>query len=382
MAIFFFFMSAIFFLAIIHPFVTYPISLSFLPRKPIRPSSEKMKRTYSICMCAYNEESVIDEKAKNLLSLKERHEDLEVLIYVDCASDRTAQILENYKNDFIIHVSDGRYGKTYGMNLLVQKASGSILVFTDANVLLDPDCLSSLDNYFDNLEVGCVCGHLKYVNPDDGVTAATGSLYWKIEEKIKQLESDTGSVMGADGSIFAIRKALHTPPPVDIIDDMFVSLSILCKGHRIVRAPDVIAYEKSVTSSKEEFKRKVRISCQAFNVHRLMWPQLEQLDIINFYKYISHKLLRWFGIVWIALFVFTFLLGLIFSGLNAVAFVLCLGGVAIFWIGTVQNTPPVPQIMDILSSYTATGLGILKSIKGERFQTWSPAQSIRGNLNE
>ncbi len=46
-----------------------------------------------------------------------------------------------------------------------------------------------------------------YVDPDGGqpVTAQAGSLYWRLEEHIKALESATGSVMGADGSIFAMR---------------------------------------------------------------------------------------------------------------------------------------------------------------------------------
>src|SRR6185295_2273749 len=112
-------------------------------------------------------------------------------------------------------------------------------------------------------------------------TAETGSLYWRLEEAIKRLESETGSVMGADGSIFAIRRALHRPPPPDIIDDMYVSLAIACDGHRVVRAGDARAEEESVGRSGEEFRRKVRISCQAFNVHRLLWPRLKRLDAVS-----------------------------------------------------------------------------------------------------
>jgi len=39
---------------------------------------------------------------------------------------------------------------------------------------------------------------------------------------------------------------------------MFVSLSILCDGYRVVRAADVMAYELSATNPVEEFRRKVR----------------------------------------------------------------------------------------------------------------------------
>ena len=379
MAVFFFFMSAFFGLAVIHPFVTYPLSLRFFAKRPIQFQTLESPLTYAICVCAYNEESIINEKAQNLIALKKQNPSLEILIYVDCASDKTADILEQYKNDFFIHVSKERHGKTYGMNLLVEKSKADVIIFTDANVMVDPHSIQNLEKYFSDPDVGCVCGHLKYINAQDGATAATGSFYWVIEEAIKQIESDTGSVMGADGSIFAIRRSLHTPPPIDIIDDMFVSFSILCNGHRIVRAPDVMAFEKSVTSSTEEFKRKVRISCQAFNVHRLLWPKLKTLNTVDLYKYVSHKLIRWFGFVWISLSVFFFILFLIFSGLSFLVFVLCVLGLNLFWCGHFYKISFILKIIDILASYFATLKGIWKSMLGERFQTWSPAQSIRIN---
>ncbi len=378
MAFLFLFMSVLCFIAVVHPFATYPLTLGLVKKRPIKFGTQPAPKTYAICMCAYNEEAVIEEKAQNLLALKQQHPNLAVYIYVDCASDNTAKILEKYSSDFDIHVASRRHGKTYGMNLLVSKAQADIIVFTDANVMLDPSSITALGQYFTDPEVGCVCGHLQYINADEGVTASTGSLYWKIEEMIKQLESDTGSIMGADGSIFAIRRDLHTAPPADIIDDMFVSMSILCDGYRIVRAQDVLAYEKSVTSSKEEFKRKVRISCQSFNVHKLLWTRLKKLNALDLYKYVSHKLLRWFGIAFIVACVFFFLLSLIFAGLNGFAFFLSILMIAFFWVGSWYNVKPVAQILDILSAYTATGLGLWKSMCGERFQTWSPAQSIRG----
>jgi cellulose synthase/poly-beta-1,6-N-acetylglucosamine synthase-like glycosyltransferase len=363
-----------------HPFVTFPLSLAFLKKKfarPLKADENPAQETYAVCMCAYNEEGVIREKAENLLAMKKLIPGLDVHIYVDCASDRTAEILSEYKEHFDVVVATERHGKTYGMNLLVSRAKASIIIFTDANVMLDPTTIPALEKYFADPSVGCVCGHLIYINAEDGATAATGSLYWKIEEKIKQLESDTGSLMGADGSIFAIRRALHTPPPADIIDDMFVSFSILCDGHRIVRAADVIAYEKSVTAPKEEFKRKIRIACQAFNVHRLLWPRLKEMSSWDLYKYISHKLIRWFTILWLFLAAVFFELALFSAGWEALAVLLPVLGIGALWAGIRYNISPAPQLFDILTSFAGVGIGIVKSLSGERFQTWAPAQSIR-----
>src|SRR5690606_20814637 len=168
-----------------------------------------------------------------------------------------------------------------------------VVIFTDANVIVDPASIRNLERYFRDPRVGCVCGHLTYVNPGASATAEVGSAYWALEEEIKQLESEMGSVMGADGSLFAIRRELFRTVPPDLFDDMFTSLSILCDGWRVVRAPDVRAFEEQAVASRDEFRRKIRIGCASFNVHRLLWPRLRRLGWLNCYKYVSHKLLRW-----------------------------------------------------------------------------------------
>jgi cellulose synthase/poly-beta-1,6-N-acetylglucosamine synthase-like glycosyltransferase len=365
-----------------HPFVTYPLSLLALRRVrgrvEVMPEGAVNPQTFAICMCAYNEERVIEAKVKNLLELRARHPDLEILIYVDAATDRTAEILRRYAEHFYLHVSKERHGKTYGMNLLSTEARADVLVFTDANVMLAPDCLEDLTRYFADREIGCVCGNLNYTNSDASVTAASGSLYWRFEEGLKRLEADTGSTMGADGSIFAIRRTLRRPPPDHIIDDMYVSLMVLVDGYRMIQAADVRAYEESVPSSSEEFGRKVRIACQAFNVHRLLWPRLRMLDGLTQYKYISHKLLRWLSIYFLVLAGLAALAALLSADLAILAGVLVVLAIAGLFIGYQWPIKPFAQIVDLLSALCGAGLGVWRSLRGERFQTWTPAGSIRG----
>jgi cellulose synthase/poly-beta-1,6-N-acetylglucosamine synthase-like glycosyltransferase len=285
--------------------------------------------------------------------------------------------LRAYEADLHLHISPERHGKTYGMNLLSRQAQAEILVFTDANVMLDMDCLDDLRRHFADPEVGCVCGNLNYTNASASVTASTGSLYWRFEEAIKRLEADTGSTMGADGSIFAVRRALRRAPPDHIIDDMFVSLMVLVEGHRVIQTRDVRAYEESVTHAGEEFGRKVRIACQAFNVHRLVWPRLRELDWLTRYKYVSHKLLRWVSIYFLAIAAVAFLAALLSAG-HAVLVPPLLAAAALgALLGSRWSIKPFAQAMDLLTALVGSGLGVWRSMRGERFQTWTPANSIR-----
>jgi cellulose synthase/poly-beta-1,6-N-acetylglucosamine synthase-like glycosyltransferase len=202
-------------------------------------------------------------------------------------------------------------------------------------------------------------------------------LYWRLEEWIKRLETDTGSVMGADGSLFAIRRALHHPPPDHIIDDMYVSFMVLCGGHRIVQATDVRAFEESVSSMHEEFRRKVRIACQAFNVHRLLWPRLLQLAPLSLYKYVSHKLLRWFTIYLLAFAFVAFFAALLSAGWFTAAALLGAVPVLLWVFGYLWPMQPFAQLFDILSAMAGAGLGVWRSVLGDVYQIWKPAESIR-----
>jgi cellulose synthase/poly-beta-1,6-N-acetylglucosamine synthase-like glycosyltransferase len=363
----------------LHPFVTYPLSLLLVRPKRHAGYARQTSpaETFAICFCAYNEEDVIEAKMENSLALAAGRSDVEVLVYVDAATDRTAELLQRYADRIKLHISPTRHGKPHGMNLLVEMTRASIIVFTDANVMLDQAALIHLPATFADPAVGCVCGHLIYSNPTVSVTAASGSLYWRLEEKIKELESRTGSVMGADGSIFAIRRTLHRPVPDDIIDDMYLSFSILCDGYRVARAGDVRAYEASAASQADEIQRKMRIACQAFNAHRLLWPRIRRLGGFDLYKYVSHKLLRWFSIYTLGGACFCLAMAGILAGhASAVAAMIALVA-AMILAGWKWHVSPFDQLFDILSAFAATGAGVWLSLRGQRFQTWNPAASAR-----
>jgi cellulose synthase/poly-beta-1,6-N-acetylglucosamine synthase-like glycosyltransferase len=366
-------LSAVCLLAALHPFITYPLSLwllsRFRPRPLVAADQAEIEPNLAILMCAYNEEHVIEAKAENLLQLKAAYPNVELLIYVDAASDRTAELLEPYSDQIRVVVSKERTGKTPGMNLLMSMVQKPIIMFTDANVMIDLDAPKRLMRYFADPKVGCVAGHLRYTN--------AGALYWRLEEWIKRRESEIGSCMGADGSLFAIRRSLHTPPPAELCDDMYVSLHVLCQGARVVQADDVTAYEESVTSASEEFSRKARIACQSFNAHQQLWPSLRRCSPLVIYQYLSHKWLRWFAIAWLAGAAIFGELALIAHKLLFLAWTAPLVASVLLLVGYLGWEKRLSQIWDILTAFAGTGLGVLQSMRGRSYRTWTPAASIR-----
>jgi cellulose synthase/poly-beta-1,6-N-acetylglucosamine synthase-like glycosyltransferase len=373
-------LGCVFLLLALHPFTSYPISLSILSRHvpSLTAGVGPYVPTVTICTCAYNEANVIEAKIQNLLALRARYPSLRISIYVDGSSDGTAEIVSRYSDRIYAEIGSERHGKTYGMNRLVAGSDSDLIVFTDANVLLADDAIERLTQHFRDPDVGCVCGNLLYTNSDDSVTAATGSLYWRLEQFIKKKESALGAVMGADGSIFAIRRALHQAPPDHIIDDMFVSFQILCGGSKVIQVDDVRAFEKSVSAASEELRRKVRIACQAFNVHRLIWRDIRRnFGVRRMYMYISHKFLRWFSIYFLVLAFLSILMALIVAHLVWIALTIFLGSVGLVCVGVRWKVPILSPVVDILTALYGAGAGVFQSLLGHRYQTWQPASSIR-----
>jgi cellulose synthase/poly-beta-1,6-N-acetylglucosamine synthase-like glycosyltransferase len=378
--------GVIFVLVALWPFGPYQLSLfvarrlhHFLPAPDSARTAQKSSDdTFAICLCAYNEAAVIADKIEDLLRLRETAGgDLDILVYVDGATDGTTSILEDYRGRIHLVIENDRRGKTYGMNLLVAQTRASIVLFTDANVLIDPTAVAVLRRYFADSSIGCVCSNLRYINASQSATAFVGSAYWSFNEWSKGLETATGSVIGADGSLFAIRRRLHRPVPNDLIDDIFVSLAVLLAGYRVVQAPELRSFEAHATETADEFRRKVRIACQSIHVHRELWPELRGLDLWNLYKYIGHRLLRWVGgyFLIVAMFFFT-IAALLVSG-PVIVFTVSASFLLLFFVAWRARLGPAMILLNVLLALAGNVVGSWRAFHGERAITWEPSASAR-----
>jgi cellulose synthase/poly-beta-1,6-N-acetylglucosamine synthase-like glycosyltransferase len=360
----------------VHPYVGLPLSLRLMRSRPLALDPSAPLPSATLVFSAYNEERALPSKLANLEAIRALHPGLEILAYSDMSADRTLEILLSRPDLLRVVRSTERTGKATGMRRMVAEARGDVIIFTDANVLLDPASVAPMLRYFSDRHIGGVSGTLRYINEADGATAKVGGLYWRLEEALKSLESRCGSMMGADGSIFATRRAIYPVVPAHLLDDMTVSMSVLFEGLRLISGPDVIAYEKSTTSSADEFRRKRRIAARAFNTHRFLWPKIRRsLPLIDQYKYVSHKLLRWFGLPFLILFALLATLALVEGGWGRAASFAWVGALLAYWLGRTGRVPVLGAAVEILHAVIATFVGVLDSLRGMTYQTWSPAKS-------
>ncbi|TWU67591.1 glycosyltransferase [Crateriforma conspicua] len=375
----------VFVLVGLHTFTFYPLTLYLLKvigggaNSADAPPSNGEWPDVSILVCAYNEQHGIGAKAKNLLELCEAYPGrATAFVYDDCSSDDTFKILENHADRLTLVRGECRSGKSTGMNRLVELTDAEIVVFSDANTLVDPKATVAFVESLRDPSVGCVCGTLQYYEDSGNTASFVSSAYWKLEELIKQLESDTGSVIGADGSLFAIRRALYRPAPADIIDDFHTSLSILCNGYLVKRCERAKAFEKAAVSSSEEFSRKKRIACRSVNCCRQLSSELKQLGGVDWYKLVSHKFLRWTSVGWLFLGA-ALIWSAIFSVCGDWGMVVAGGVLLVVVVGKWSGVRIVSQMLESLKLLCGCFLGVCQSYAGMRYQTWAPAASARSS---
>lgn len=364
--------SAVCWLLYFYPYLLYPLALRFLSKRPI--GAVPTDCSVSLLFCAYNEIDCLPRKIENLRQLRRTRPELQILAYDDGSTDGTSELLNSVPDVITTIRGPGRTGKAAGMKQLVRHAQGDILVFTDADVELQPDSIDRLLPYYGDADVGGVCCSVKMLSAVPSSTSHTGSLYWSWDDRIQQLESATGNVMGASGAMFSVRRELYPEFPDTVQDDFTVSMSVIFNGKRLIKAADVIAFTTSVSKSDEELRRKVRIGARAYHTHRFLRPQLGRMSSRDRFKYFSHKFLRWFGGLFVLLGALFGLAAVASRSISAAGLLLLVTVLAVGFSIQVERGY-FGKLGQIGLATFATLFGVMQGMRGRTVATWARANS-------
>ncbi len=248
----------------------------------------------SILMVVHNEAAVLERKLRNLFELNYPPDQTEIIVVSDGSTDATNRILSEFASlsrlRFIANTQSG--GKAVGLNDAMNTASGEIVIFTDARQKIEPDAVRFLLENFADAQVGCVSGELMLGDPDSGETAKGMGLYWRIEKKIREMESASGSVVGATGALYAVRRCLLVELPEEtILDDVYTPMHVLRQGSRVVFDPRARAWDLPDQGTEREFARKVRTLSGNYQLLQLAPWLLTGANPARF-GFVSHKLMR------------------------------------------------------------------------------------------
>jgi len=296
-------------LAILHTYLFYPVLVIFLARNRKGNSLfydvEELPEV-SIIMAVHNEEKVIAEKIESVITNNYPQDKITFYIGSDASSDDTDKIIKSYLEEYSnvkFRRFDRRSGKIHIINEFASNASAPILVFTDANAIFSDNALKELIKHFKQPEIKVVGGRLHNRKSKKEGIVFQEHTYMEGEFRLKIAEGKLwGSMMGAYGAFYAVRKeSFVAVPDKFMVDDFFISFKAIEKKGKAICEPKAIAYEDVPGDLMSEFKRKIRIATGNFQNLAIFFPILFKGRFGLAFSFFSHKVLRWLGPIFLFL---------------------------------------------------------------------------------
>jgi len=362
----------------LYPYALYPC-FAALAAQLFRRHVDRRQITprTTVVISAYNEARHIEATVRNKLQQDYPQDLLDVMVVSDGSTDGTDEILQRLAAEsprVKYWRQEPRQGKTAALNTLVERATGEIVVFADANSMYRPDTIRQLVMSFADPAVGYVSGMMIYVNPDGSMTGDGCSAYMRYENWLRAQETSIGSVVGVDGGVDAVRRKLYRPMQADQLPDFVLPLDVVDQDHRVVFDPNAQLCEDTLTESAAEFRMRVRVSLRA------LWALKSKANLLNplrnavfAWQLWSHKVLRYMSFLPLGV---ACLLNVVLAMLQPVYRVILVAQV-FFWVavwagarGSRVTAVRLAHYFALLNVASAVAFG--RFVRGRKQVLWQP----------
>lgn len=357
----------------------YPLLLAtgvLARRKPVQRGPIRPK--LSVIIAAHNEESVIAAKLANVAAFAYPLELVEVLVGADGCSDRTAAIVRG-RDWAVLYEGATQCGKSAVQNELVNRSSGDILLFTDADCFAAPDAVSTVIENFADPTVGVVTARPIYRNEGENNVTNNEGLYLRYESWLQWQESSRGLLAMASGSFFAIRRNLWAPLQRNFGDDFVLPLQAAIRGFRTVAEPGA-----HVETQLTQNRLTAILAMRRRVISKDLLGLLHYREALNPFRtggvaiaLWSHKLLRWL-VPYFLLVAFIANLFLLSRRAFAALFVLQVLFYLLAAIGPAVRSRRLQRLWSVPASFCianmAALLATLQCALGKTSGQWKPAR--------
>jgi biofilm PGA synthesis N-glycosyltransferase PgaC len=215
-----------------------------------------------------------------------------IFFVTDGSNDQSSKLVKRYPEICLLHEPE-RKGKLAAIKRAIKKVNSPIVIFSDANTLINKESIRCIVSHYNDPAVGGVAGEKKIISRKRTAVGAAEGWYWQYESYLKKLDASLNTVVGAAGELFSIRTSLF-PVIADewILDDFIISMEVCLQGYKIAYEPRAFAIESPSASMVEEEKRKVRIAAGAFQSIGYLNRRLMRYPLLAF-QFITRRLFRW-----------------------------------------------------------------------------------------
>lgn len=336
----------------------------------------------SFSLPAYNEADSIKGMLDRLLELDYPADRRQIVVVSDASTDATDDIVRSYSDRGVELVRlPSRAGKTAAEAAAIPYLRGEIVVNTDASIRIPPASIKPLIAAFRDPTVGVASGRDISVSEGGAEATSSESGYVGYEMWIRSLETRLGSIVGASGCFYAIRRHLHRPEfPAELSRDFASCIIAREYGFRSVSVDEAICFVPRTPSLDTEYRRKIRTMARGLGT---LWYKRAVTNPLRYGSFswmlVSHKLSRWLAwLTWPGAVVGVFLLAWEWPLARPVA-VAMLIGLAIGWLGWRWPGSSSPPRLVAVAGYALAGAvaGVVAwglALRGKKHGIWEPTR--------
>lgn len=366
----------------LYAYVGYPAalwSLTRVRRRQIPSIADGAWPTVTVTVPVFNAASSIRATLEGIVDLEYPRDRLQLLVLSDASTDGTDAIVGEFAGRGVeLLRAPERRGKTAAENDVIKVARGEIVVNVDATVVVPPGSLKRLVRVFDDPTIGVASGRDISFGAEGPDSTRAESSYVGYEMWLRDLETHAGSIVGASGCFYAIRRCIHDRPiPWELSWDFASPLVAREKGYRSVSVRDAVCLVPRTPQIQSELRRKVRT--MARGIRTLFYHRA----LMNPFRYggfalmlISHKLLRWLPYLLAPISILALGFLATRSAIGATLFILA-GGALGMGISGIRHSPwsrlrPVAASAFLVAAFGAGFLAWCDVLRGVRMATWEP----------
>lgn len=365
-------------------YLVYPAVLWLMPHRhrPPAPAESDEWPEITVSVPVYNEAGAIANTLDHLLAADYPAARRRILVVSDASTDATDAIVAGYADRGVRLVRlPARAGKTAAENEAGRHLRGEIVVNLDATIRIPPHALKALVGAFRDPTVGVASGRDVSVGQVDREHNRDESSYVGYEMWVRGLETRAGSIVGASGCFYAIRRSLFNDIFPEALSRDFASPLIAREhGFRSVSVDEAVCYVPRTRSLRAEYRRKVRTMTRGLET---LWYKRHLLNPLRYGAFAvflgCHKLLRWsvfaslpLAAVGLLLLAATTAVGRALLGVGAVGAAL---GVAGYYWPEGRRPPRLLAVTGFALSSSVAGLvAWIRALRQELDPVWEPTR--------
>lgn len=224
------------------------------PYKVFKNVKELLNQKICVVVSSFKEPNL--ERALDALIKQKTSVNFDII--VSAADKMSENIASKFKGVRVI--KDPEKGKSFALNILFKKLNYDIMLFTDADVVLDENAVEEMVKTFKDPLIGCVGGRPVAMNDRRNKFGYWAHFLYDVGAHAisRKRRADNGKFFECSGYLFGFRKGVIDKIPLDVAEDSYIPYVFIKRRYKLGYAENAKVFVMNPNYLKDWIKQRMR----------------------------------------------------------------------------------------------------------------------------